>query len=52
MNATHDWHRISRTGFKGLDRIARERRIDAFLVRLGENLIWFFIGFAIAEMCR
>lgn len=52
MNAAHNYTRLGRYGFKGLDRIERERRIDAFLVRLGGNLIWFLAGFAIAEMCR
>lgn len=28
MNTEHNWDRLSHCGFKGLDRIARERRAE------------------------
>ena len=43
MNTTHDFHRLSACGFKGLDRIARERRHQRNMERLGFWLTVFFL---------
>lgn len=48
MNTTHDFHRLAHNGFKGLARIERDRRIDAFLVKVGEWAIAFFLGAVLA----
>lgn len=52
MNTTHDWHRLSRTGFRGLDRIERDRRMDALLVKAGNYLLVFLAGAACGLMWR
>lgn len=38
----HNYHLLAHKGFKGLERIERDRRMDAMLVRLGECLIILF----------
>lgn len=43
MTTTHDYHRLSLCGFKGLDRIARERRHQRNLERLGFWLTVLFL---------
>lgn len=52
MNATHDFHRLAHNGFKGLERIERDRRIDAALVKVGNVLLWFLAGAAFATLWR
>lgn len=43
MTTTHDFHRLSLCGLKGLDRIARDRRRQRNLERLGFWLTVFFL---------
>lgn len=43
MTTTHDYHRLSLCGLKGLDRIARDRRRQRNLERLGFWLTVFFL---------